>query len=309
MTSAPTTRASQGADVRILVNCNAKAMQDPAGRDALVEQVRGVMPDAQVWFTADDVSIDDLIARATRDGATMLVAGGGDGTVNAVASAVIGTQRTLGVLPLGTLNHFAKDLAIPFDIEAAVLLLRDGMVCDVDVGEVNDRVFINNSGLGLYPDIVRQRERRQEAGSSKWPAAFVSALHALRRYRTLGIRVMVGGKALYRRTPAVFIGNNEYTTDSGLEPKRPSLSDGCLSLYMPHPHGRARLLWFSLRALLGNSGRLEGFDVVLTDSLSIESRHRRLHVALDGEVAVMETPLNYRTRARALRVLVPTIVR
>ncbi|MES2525223.1 MAG: diacylglycerol kinase family protein [Gemmatimonadota bacterium] len=305
----PTITARPHGKTRILVNCNAKAMQDPAGRDVLVEQVKSALPDAEVWFTADDVSITDLIERATRDGATLLVAGGGDGTVNAVASAVIGTGRTLGVLPLGTLNHFAKDLTIPFDIEAAVLLLRDGLVCEVDVGEVNDRIFINNSGLGLYPDIVRQRERRQEAGSSKWPAALVSTVYALRRYRLLGIRVMVGAKAMYRRTPAVFIGNNEYTTDNGLEPKRPSLSDGRLALYMPHPSGRARLLWFSLRALLGNSRRLEGFDVLLTESLTIESRHRRLHVALDGEVTIMETPLHYRTRAKALRVLVPTIVR
>jgi diacylglycerol kinase family enzyme len=267
------------------------------------------VPGAQVWFTDEQTGVDDLVQRALHEGATILVGGGGDGTINAVAGAVVGTDRVLGVLPLGTLNHFAKDLALPADVDAAVSLLRDGVVCTVDVGEVNGRIFLNNSGLGLYPDIVHQRELRQLHGASKWPAAFAAALRALLRYRVLGIRIKVNGTSVLRRTPAVLVGNNEYTTEGTLEPRRLSLDDGKLSLYLPRRGGRLKLIWFSLRALIGNSRHVSTFEVLLSDEFTIESRHAGLRVSLDGEVMVMRTPLQYRCRAKALRVLVPTLVR
>jgi diacylglycerol kinase family enzyme len=295
--------------IRVIVNRNAKGVGDEKACDALRQSIANVLPDAVVWFTDETTKVDDLIKRAIRDGATMLVGGGGDGTINAVASAVVGTDRVLGVLPLGTLNHFAKDLAIPADIEAAVLLLRDGMVSPVDVGEVNDRVFLNNSGLGLYPDIVHLREIRQRHGAAKWPAMFIAAIHALRKYRMLGIRITVDDQPLLRRTPAVLVGNNEYTTQHTLEPKRVALDAGKLSLYIPRKTGRWKLLWFSLRALLTNAGHDDAFETLLTDSFTIESRHKGLRVSLDGEVTVMSTPLHYRTRARELRVIVPTVIR
>lgn len=295
--------------MRVIVNGNARAMKEESARTKLMESVTRAVPNSQVWFTDEEHKVDDLVQRAIKEGATILVGGGGDGTINAVAGAVVGTDRVLGVLPLGTLNHFAKDLALPGDLDAAVSLLRDGVVCSVDVGEVNGQIFLNNSGLGLYPDIVHQREIRQKHGASKWPAAFSAALRALLRYRVLGIRVQVNGETVLRRTPAVLVGNNEYTTEGTLEPKRVSLDDGKLSLYLPHRGGRLKLIWFSLRALIGNSRRVSSFEVLLSEQFTIESRHKGLRVSIDGEVMVMRTPLQYRCRAKALRVLVPTLVR
>src|SRR5205085_3689399 len=105
--------------------------------------------------------------------------GGGDGTQSAIASRLAGTQLVHGVLPLGTLNHFAKDLGIPLQLDEAVRTLAEGRVLEVDVGEVNGRVFINNSSLGLYPEIVRERELQQmRLGKSKWRALASASLHA-----------------------------------------------------------------------------------------------------------------------------------
>jgi diacylglycerol kinase family enzyme len=292
--------------VRVIVNRNAKSVGDEKACEALVASITRALPGAVVWFTDEGTKVDALIKRALSDGATTLVGGGGDGTINAVASAVVGTERVLGVLPLGTLNHFAKDLTIPPDIEAAIQVLRDGAVRPVDVGEVNGHIFLNNSGLGLYPDIVHLREIRQRHGAAKWPSAIVAAIRALRKYRILGIRVTVDGQPLLRRTPAVLVGNNEYTTQNTLEPKRVELDAGRLSLYIPRKTSRWKLLWFSLKALLTNAGLDDGFETLLTDSFTIESRHNALRVSLDGEVTVMPTPLNYRTRAKELRVIVPT---
>src|SRR5205823_8463154 len=117
-----------------------------------------------------------------------------------------------GVLPLGTLNHFAKDLGIPLELPDAVRNLVSGQPMAVDVGEVNGRIFLNNSGLGLYPDIVHDREKQQRRlGRGKWPAAVWAALAALRRFPFLSMRVTADGQRLARRTPFVFIGNNAYT--------------------------------------------------------------------------------------------------
>ena len=118
-----------------------------------------------------------LARRAVEQGAAVVVAGGGDGTVNAVASILLGRDMALGVLPLGTLNHFAKDLGIPLDIEAATRTIFQGRQVSVDVGEVNDRIFLNNSSLGIYPRIVRYREAQRAQGQNKW-IAFARAILA-----------------------------------------------------------------------------------------------------------------------------------
>src|SRR3712207_2666906 len=127
--------------------------------------------EAQIEHPSERQDLSAVIERAARGDGEVVVAGGGDGTVSAVASALAGSGKTLGVLPLGTLNHFAKDLAIPLDLGAAVETIVRGRVAEVDVGEVNGRVFINNSSLGLYPQIVAHRQEQQEQlARGKWAA-------------------------------------------------------------------------------------------------------------------------------------------
>ncbi|SFU79997.1 Diacylglycerol kinase family enzyme [Pseudoduganella namucuonensis] len=244
---------------------------------------------------------------AVRRGAPMVVAGGGDGTVNAVASVLVGTDIPYGVLPLGTLNHFAKDLKIPLELDAAIANLARGRPRKVDVGEVNGRIFLNNSSLGLYPDIVRDRERQQRRlGRGKWLAFSWAALSALRRYPFLSVRLSVNGEAHARRTPFVFIGNNEYLMQGFNIGERARLDGGTLSLYVaqrPSRLGLARLAW---HALTGRLAQQRDFDVVLASELAVDTRHKRIRVATDGEVTVMQTPLEYRLRTGALTVMVPS---
>src|SRR5258708_4833861 len=140
-----------------------------------------------------------------------IVAAGGDGTVNTVAAEVAGTEKTLGVLPLGTLNHFAKDLHLPLDLEGAVRTIAEGNIASVDVGEVNGRVFVNNSSLGIYPHIVHRRVVEQmRLRIGKRPASIWATIHAFRRFPFLNLRIEVNGKTLRRETPFLFVGNNEY---------------------------------------------------------------------------------------------------
>ena len=290
--------------VVLVVNAQAKGMTTPDARAAFLEMAARALPHASVKFAESGDDVARLAKEALADGATIIVAGGGDGTVSTIAALLMGTSVTLGVLPLGTLNHFAKDVGIPEAIDAALGMLAEGRVVEVDVGEVNGRMFLNNTGLGLYPDMVHQRDQRRP-GASKWVAAVWEGLRALMRYRLLGVRIVVNGETLLRRTPAVMVGNNEYALQGVAAPTRPRLDAGLLALYVPHPTARLTLVWFAVRALFWRSLPDSQFDLSLTDSLTIESRRHQLRVSLDGEVTTMAPPLTYRSRPKALRVMVP----
>jgi diacylglycerol kinase family enzyme len=226
-----------------------------------------------------------------------------------VASQVVEAGRSdvkFGVLPMGTLNHFAKDLGIPLELDAAIANLASGVPVRVDVGEVNGRIFLNNSSLGLYPDIVRDREKQQRRlGRGKWPAALWASLAALRRYPFLSIRLEVEGTRLARRTPFVFIGNNAYTMQGLAIGVRERLDAGALSLYVAQHPTRFGLLRFAFDALRARLGEERDFDVLQAGGFEIDTHRARLRVATDGEVTVMAPPLRYRSRPGALEVLVP----
>ena len=266
----------------------------------------GVGLDADITLAASGEEMIATAQAAVERGAPIVVAGGGDGTINAVASGVGGSGVQFGVLPRGTLNHFAKDLHIPLELEAAIANVATGTPVKVDVGEVNGRIFLNNSSLGLYPDIVRDREKQQRRlGRGKWLAFSWALVAALRRYPFLGVQLTLNDKVHARRTPFVFIGNNEYLMEGLNIGERERLDGGKLSLYVAQRPGRWGLLRLALHALFGKLSQAKDFDMLTTTEMEIATRHRRLRVATDGEVTVMNTPLHYRLRAAALDVIVP----
>jgi diacylglycerol kinase family enzyme len=292
--------------VVVIVNAGAGAGHD----DKAAEHLRGLLRNAGLDFElvlADGGGkMIDAAQRALDGGARLVVAGGGDGTINAVASKMVGSNVDFGVLPMGTLNHFAKDLGIPLELEGAVRNLVTGKPRAVDVGEVNGRIFLNNSGLGLYPDLVRDREKQQRRlGRGKWLAALWAGLAALRRFPFLSMRLNADGQRLARRTPFVFIGNNAYTMQGLAIGERERLDGGILSLYVAQKPTRFGLLRFAFDALRGKLGDERDFDIVHAAEMEIETRRHLLRVATDGEVTVMRPPLRYRVRPGALRVVTP----
>jgi diacylglycerol kinase family enzyme len=257
-------------------------------------------------FVDPGSDICSVAIEAARSGARVVVAAGGDGTVSAVAAALAGTDKVLGVLPVGTLNHFAKDLRIPLDLESAVQTIVEGEVAAVDVAEVNGRVFINNSNLGLYPQIVSRREAQQQRlARGKWTAFFWATLQALRRFPFLDLRIAFEGREIFRRTAFLFVGNNEYQIAGFNLGSRACVDGGRLGLYLSHRTGRLGIFRLAFHALFGRVDQAEDFDVFCVTEARIESRKRRLLVACDGEVERMEAPLHYRIKPAALRVLVP----
>jgi diacylglycerol kinase family enzyme len=210
------------------------------------------------------------------------------------------------VLPLGTLNHFAGDLGIPLALDEALRIIADGHCVPVDVGKVNGRVFLNNSSLGMYPEMVHGREKRQRRfGWGKWRAFFWAVIAVLRRYSFLQVRLTINGKTEYRSSPFIFIGNNEYVMEGLNIGARNTLDDGCLGLYVPRHVGRTGMLRLAVQALLGRLQQASDFDMFAVAEVEIDARRKRLRVATDGEVGMMEMPLRYRILPKALTVFVP----
>ena len=235
----------------------------------------------------------------------VVVVGGGDGSISSAASVLAGSDIPLGILPLGTLNHFARDLGLPLDLQDAVRVIASGRVCPVDVGEVNGRVFLNNSSLGLYPQLVAERDRYRRHGPTRWLAAAVALCRVLWRLPRPKVRVLAPGWKAVRRTTCLFIANNIYQFDALASAKRMRLDQGELCLHMANAQSRLSLLRLAIRALLGRLEPDRDFTQVSLESVEISVRRRRVRVALDGESLDFHPPLHYRTRPCALRVIVP----
>lgn len=291
--------------IEVIVNASSGTGENNAIEERLNELFARDGLIAHVALGQSGHEISELAKRAALGDADVIVAGGGDGTINSVTSQLLNTKKTLGVLPLGTMNHFAKDLHIPLELEAAIETIIEGHVANVDLGEVNGHIFVNNSSLGLYPSIVREREKQQRLGWGKWPAYVWAAFAVLRRYPFLDIRLTVEGKALSSRTPFVFIGNNEYEMETLNIGGRSCLDAGELSLYVTNRTGRLGLIRLALRALFGGLRQEKDFVAMCTKEIWIDTKHKRVRVALDGEVTVMEPPLHYRVLPGKLRVLAP----
>jgi diacylglycerol kinase family enzyme len=291
--------------VKVIINARSGFGDKAEVRRRLIEVFAAGGLDSEVLLAGSGAEVAAMAKETAHEKWTVIVGGGGDGTMNTVASHLVGTDKILGVLPLGTLNHFAKDLRIPLDLEGAAQTVISGQAASVDVAEVNGRLFLNNSSLGLYPAIVREREKHQRLGSGKWPAFLWAAVSAFRRYPFLHVRLVGGGKRLNLRTPFVFVGNNEYLMERLDIGGRERLDRGVLSLYVTNRTGRWGLVRLALRALLGRLREEKDFLALLTEEVKIETKHRHLRVAFDGEVELMPTPLHYRIRPGELRVMVP----
>jgi YegS/Rv2252/BmrU family lipid kinase len=291
--------------IEVIINASSGPGNNSGVKEDLAKAFKAAGAEAHIALAHNGAEVTKLAQSAAKSDAEIIVAAGGDGTISSVAAAVIKADKVLGILPFGTMNHFAKDLRIPLNLDGAVETIVAGHAVKVDVGEVNGHIFINNSSLGLYPSIVRERDRQQRLGWGKWPAYVWAAVAVLRRYPFLNIRVSVDGKDLKSRAPFVFIGNNQYEMEKLYVGRRVSLDRCELSLYMTNRTGRLGLIRLALRALLGGLRQEKDFLALCAKEIWIETKHKHLRAAFDGELAMLEPPLHYRVRPGALRVLAP----
>jgi YegS/Rv2252/BmrU family lipid kinase len=277
----------------------------------LVDDVREAFRAAGVAADVRCVAGENLATEAraaAAAGADAVVAGGGDGTISAVAAALAGGATPLGVFPLGTLNHFAKDLGIPADLAAAARIIAAGQARQVDLGRVNDRPFINNSSLGVYSRAVIEREQtRHRLGLSKWAAMLWAALKTLWIAPMMHVRLEVAGETIRLKTPLVFVGNNRYRLELPQVGARDRLDEGVLSLYVATADSRWRMLKLLARAAAGKLRASRDLKAMYAADVWIETRRSRPHVALDGEIQRLPGPLHYEIWPGALHVLTKSV--
>jgi diacylglycerol kinase family enzyme len=305
--------------VRCVVILNEKAGKSgKSGPGATADELRaafaGAGLEADIRIPGSD-QLAETVRAAVAEGPDVIVAGGGDGTVRSVAAALADTGITLGVLPLGTLNHFAKDLQLPMKPAEVVALLVAGSTREVDVGEVNGHVFINNCSLGAYAEAVRRRDRlRQKHGVGKWWAMIRASLDEFRRLRRLRLRISIeqgarsegrnGARAV--RTPVVVVGNNRYSGHLLSKSLRPRLDAGELWLYTVQARRHLALIRLMLRSLFGRLDEAEHLAAEAGPAFLIESDSGPIPIAADGEVLTLSPPFHFRIRPRALRVVAPS---
>jgi diacylglycerol kinase family enzyme len=236
---------------------------------------------------------------------SMIVAAGGDGTVGTIAPIVATAGKTFGVLPLGTFNHFARDLGIPMDLYAAVQGLKSSRTVCVDLASVNGRPFINTSSIGLYPRLVIESEHYRRSGLAYWAALPSAAISTMREFSRVSVRLQASGREWKGVTPFVFVGNNVYTLESGRIGSRSRLDGGVLWVCATFESSRWLFLKLVMDAALGRVEQNPNFQTLSARELFVESNRKRLYVSLDGEVELLATPLHYSVHNRALRVIVP----
>jgi diacylglycerol kinase family enzyme len=294
------------APIEVIVNAGSGSVLGNETARTLRERFIAFGIRANVHLAASGEEIVGLARHAATGEAEIVVAGGGDGTVSAVAAEIAHQGKILGVLPLGTLNNFSKDLGIPQNLGAAVRTIAQGVPAEIDLAEVNGRVFINNSSIGLYPKMVVRRERQQQKlGRGKWMAALWASLRLFRVSQFLRVEIELEGKVFERRTPFVFVGNNEYEMDLYNIGRRPMLDGGKLSVYFLHRQGRSGLVVLAWKTLTRQLRQWKDFEAVETDHVIVRKRRKRARVAIDGETMIMTTPLEYRILPKAMKVLVP----
>ena len=265
-------------------------------------------------MVVDDPSrIGDLAREAVRRAKQVngiVVAAGGDGTINAVAQVALGSGCAFGVLPNGTFNYFSRTHGIPAGTGAGMQVLLQESAQPVQVGLVNNHLFLVNASVGLYPKLLEDREAwKQQLGRRRW-VAFSSALATLLRgYRTLHLNMEVHGKRQDIRTPSLFVGNNALQMEQFGLTESHAIDAGQLAAITLRPIGRLAMIGLIFQAVLGRLGDADQVEKFTFKQLTVtRSRRftaRRVKVATDGEIKWLTLPLQFCVSPEPLMLLRP----
>jgi diacylglycerol kinase family enzyme len=264
----------------------------------------------------DPRQLAEVAARAVAQAQALggvVVAAGGDGTINTVAQATLGSGCAFGVLPQGTFNYFSRTHGIPSDTHEALQVLLAGQQRPVQVGLVGERVFLVNASLGLYPQLLEEREAwKGQFGRSRLVAFGAGLATLLRGHRSLRLRVDSQGQERELRTPTLFVGNNALQLEQLGFPEAQAVESGRLAAIALRPVGLLRMLGLLLRGAIGRLGEADDLIHVATRQLTVRPGRRlgtlgaqRIKVATDGEVAWMQLPLSFRVAPQSLALLCP----
>lgn len=253
-----------------------------------------------------NIDLRAVVRDSLEAGLRTFVVAGGDGSIHHVAQALVGTEGILGVVPVGTVNHFARDLDLPIeDWRASFDIAVRGPVRQIDVGRVNGRYFMNSIMVGLYPTVSEYRERFRSM-HSRWRAYMKAARLAMRHFPHVNLIVELDGRVEKLRTQMFVVAVNAYDlTATGLVSPKTTFNDGRLAVYSLSFMSRFQFMQTVAKYLRGKIMEVEGFRRVRTQQLRVDTGKRRLRIALDGELVDMETPLQIVSVPASLLVRAP----
>lgn len=303
--SIPAPRLDPASPLLFVINAAAGA-QDVGAKRAVIESAldaHGRRGDLLVCQPEDLARVATEAAAAALERATALVAVGGDGSLSTVARAAHAAGCAMGVIPYGTFNYFARTHGIPTEPSAAVRQLLDAGPVPVQVGAINDRLFLVNASLGIYPDLLQDREAfKARFGRSRWVAFVAAVATLLRAQRRLRLHIETGATARDVQTLTLFVGNNPLQLHLiGAEPEDTvpgTPGDGSLAALMLRPIGTLSMLGLMVRGAMGRlreAAGVEGFEFThMVVRPTLAPGHRKIVVACDGEVTRMRTPIDIR---------------
>jgi YegS/Rv2252/BmrU family lipid kinase len=295
---------SRGRRYRVVLNDRAGSVANAARADDLVLRFKAAGLEAA---TAPDAPLAAKIAAAIDSDADVIVAAGGDGTVTAVASALVGTHMALAILPLGTVNLLARDLGIPLDLDAAIAALAAMQPRKIDVGEVNGAVFLHKIVFGFVPGLAAARERLRGRGLLGTLAYLPHVVRRIRLARRLTVEIETGnGRRRTMRVAAFAVSNNPYDEGFGRFFRRSCLDGGSLGLYALKRPDLWTMIKVAIGMLIGRWRQSEEITVGAARKVVIRSTRRRMMLMVDGEVFGFDVPLRVGIRPGALTVLAPS---
>ena len=289
----------------VILNRGAGRHQDEI--EAQIEKFfrsRGV--GARMLVARDGGEIARLAAEAARSDAEVIVAAGGDGTIDGIAAALAETGKVLGVIPLGTFNLLARRLNIPLDLEAALEVALSGRIATINVGEVNGRVFLSRSSVGLYPLALRHREEMfRRFGRSRLIALLSGATALVRWGNIMTISLTTEEEDYLFTSRFVFVCNNPTELEYFNLPGRQCIEADKFAVHVPRPLSPPGIVRLGFRMLGRRAKEGRDFETFCARELSFEIKPSIVPVSLDGEVEMMQSPLHYRLRLGALRIRLP----
>ena len=296
----------------IVINAGSGHQDADAEREVMARVFKDAGREFEFLQISEPSEITSLTRRAVelaRARGGVVVAAGGDGTINAVASEVLGSGCPFGVLPGGTFNYFGRAHGIPQDTHAAATALVGASISPVQVGKVNGQVFLVNASVGVYPQLLENREAwKKQFGRSRL-VAFASGLATLLRSQIqLQLQIESAGQATALRTTTLFVGNNhlQLARVGIAEKDTEAVEQGRLAGVVVRPIGTLALFGLLIRGLLGRLGDAENIESFSFRRLTVTpKRRRRIKVATDGEVTWMKPPLVFEVAPGPLLLLVP----
>lgn len=285
----------------LFVNPRAGTLTDEPGLRAAAEEYG-----LRVVDVHPGVDVRTVVRESLEAGTRTFVVAGGDGTVHHVAQALVNTEGILGVVPVGSVNHLARDLEIPVgDWRAALEIAVRGAVRQIDVGRVNGLYFINSVMLGIYPTLSAYRERYRSV-HSRWAAYLKAARLALHHFPHVTLVVELDGRVETFRTQMFVVAVNSYDLEQvGMVAPKTTFNDGRVSIYTLSFMSRLQFVRAAAKYFRGRIGDVPGFRRTRTTQLRVDTGRRRLRISLDGELMDVETPLQIAAVPSSLLVRAP----